>query len=334
MEAKVERTPSVYSADDTVLFAIPKKGRIYEEVMSMLKGAGLDAKRPDRLDVATCKELPIKLVFLPAKDIPSYVMDGDVDLGISGEDVLQETLVGSGYDTATHVVTLLKLGIGKCKLCLQAPQALGATDPAVFTGKRIVTSFPAITRKYFDDLEAKVKKDGSFSPPGRLPKTCSTNTTIKEVSGSVEAACGLGLADAVVDLVETGTTMHAAGLEVVGEPIFESEFLIFQQLPSERNGLREGPKAEIVKTILSRLQGYLTATRYVMIVYNCHDDNLIACCGITPGKRSPTVTELKEDGWHSVSALVQKSTCNTIMDKLNKAGATDILCLPLQNTRM
>jgi len=162
MEAKVERTPSVYSADDTVLFAIPKKGRIYEEVMSMLKGAGLDAKRPDRLDVATCKELPIKLVFLPAKDIPSYVMDGDVDLGISGEDVLQETLVGSGYDTATHVVTLLKLGIGKCKLCLQAPQALGATDPAVFTGKRIVTSFPAITRKYFDDLEAKVKKRRKF----------------------------------------------------------------------------------------------------------------------------------------------------------------------------
>jgi ATP phosphoribosyltransferase len=242
--------------------------------------------------------------------------------------------VGAGDDPAERVVTLMKLGIGKCKLCLQAPKAMGATDPAVFAGKRIVTSFPAIARKFFDGLEAKDKENGSFSPPERSTESACRRTKIREVSGSVEAACGLGLADAVVDLVETGTTMHAAGLEVVGDPIFESEFLLFQQLPSERNGLDEGPKADTVKTILSRLQGYLTATRYVMVVYNCHDDNLAACCGITPGKKSPTVTELKEEGWHSVSSLVQKSVCNSIMDKLTKAGASDILCLPLQNTRM
>eukprot|EP00913_Durusdinium_trenchii_P009570 g8991.t1 len=261
---------------DTLLFAVPKKGRtrIHEDVMKILKGAGVDAKRPERLDVAMCKDLPIKLVFLPAADIPSYVMEGNVDIGISGSDMLEEAVslaqqsgarpFEAGYASVEDapVEVVLKLGIGKCKLCLQAPE--------------------------------------------------NHSTHIKEVSGSVEAACGLGLADAVVDLVETGTTMKAAGaasrrvpanpnpragLDIVAD-VLETEALLFQQRPTEANGLETGTKADMLQLIEKRIAGYLTATKY---------DDLAEVCSLMPGKRSPTVTELKEDNWHSVSALVKIS---------------------------
>lgn len=302
---------------DTVLFAVPKKGRIHEDVMKILKGSGFDAKRPDRLDVAMCKDLPIKLVFLPAADIPSYVMEGNVDIGISGSDMLEEAMIEAGYlDDDAPVEVVLKLGIGKCKLCLQAPVHLCDRPAKDFVGKRVVTSFPSLTKRFFDGL-AKDRHD----------------TYIKEVSGSVEAACGLGLADAVVDLVETGTTMKAAGLDIVAD-VLETEALLFQQRPTEANGLESGSKADILRLIEKRIEGYLTATKYVFIVCNCHHDDLQRVCALMPGKRSPTVTELKEERWHSISALVKISESNRVMDELVKGGAEDILCLNLSNTRM
>jgi len=314
-----ERTSSIPGdvvEDDIVLFAIPKKGRLHEEVMKLLKGSGLDANRPDRLDVAMCKDLPIKLVFLPAADIPSYIMDGNIDIGITGSDMLEEALIESGtYDTP-NIKVLKKLGFGKCKLCIQAPVKLGAKDASMFAGKKIVTSFPGLTKRFFAGLGVE---------------GCD-QTSIKVVSGSVEAACGLGLADAIVDLVETGTTMRAAGLEVVAE-VFQAEALMFQQLPTENNGLN-GVKGKTVNLIKDRIEGYLTSTLYVMVVYNCHKDGLAGCCEITPGEQSPTITPLKNEGWQSVSALIEKRKHNAIMDELVKAGAKDILCFSLANTRM
>ncbi|CAE7914520.1 HIS1 [Symbiodinium sp. KB8] len=311
--------PDGVMEENVVLFAVPKKGRIHEDVMKILKGAGFDAKRPDRLDVAMCKDVPIKLVFLPAADIPSYVMEGNVDIGISGSDMLEESMIDAGFDAeCAPIKVILKLGIGKCRLCLQAPQQHCDRPPKDFVGQRIVTSFPALTKRYFERLAGE---------------DAQQKTHIKEVSGSVEAACGLGLADAVVDLVETGTTMKAAGLDIVSE-VLETEALLFQQLPTEANGLSSGSKADVLKLIENRVSGYLTATKHVMIVCNCHHDSLAAVCQLMPGKRSPTVTELKEESWHSVSALVKNSESNRIMDDLSKAGAKDILCLALANTRM
>mmetsp|Transcript_60741 Transcript_60741/g.98310 ORF Transcript_60741/g.98310 Transcript_60741/m.98310 type:complete len:320 (-) Transcript_60741:50-1009(-) len=304
--------------NNVVLFGVPKKGRIFEDVMKILKGAGLDFKRPERLDVAMCKELSIKIVFLPAADIPTYVMDGSVDIGISGSDMLEETLIEAGRSEDSPIQVIMKLGIGKCKLCLQAPVETCKDGAKAFAGKRIVTSFPALSRRFFETFQ---EKDG--------PKT-----RIKVVSGSVEAACGLGLADAVIDLVETGTTMKAAGLDIVAE-VFETEALFFQQKPTEQNGLMQGStKADLITLVEQRIRGYMTATSFVMVVCNCHDANLQEVCAICPGKKSPTVTELKEPGWHSVSALVSIKSHNMVMDKLAKAGATDILCLALSNTRM
>jgi ATP phosphoribosyltransferase len=303
-----------FNEDDRLLFAIPKKGRLHGEVMSLLKGAGLEANRPDRLDVATCKELPVKLVFLPASDIPMYVMDGNVDLGISGSDVLEETLLGKGLSLGTEaagdsapVKVLEKLGFGKCRLCLQAPNHICSSGAQYFSGKRVVTSFPHLTKKYFSNLD-----NGS-------------RTTVKVVSGSVEAACGLGLADAIVDLVETGTTMKAAGLDIVSE-VFSSEAVIFKGAGDDKD--------ELIELIMKRLMGYMTSQRFVMLSYNCHVDNLQVCCTITPGKRSPTITELKEKGWHSVSSLVEKSRLNKVLDELSRHNAQDLLVIPLINTRM
>jgi ATP phosphoribosyltransferase len=167
-------------------FAIPKKGRLYDKVTEMLSGAGIQFRREPRLDVALCVDLPITLVFLPAADIAKYVGEGNVDMGITGLDVVEESDV-----TVEHV---MDLGFGKCKLCVQAPVDDNIQSVDVLAGKRIVTSFPHLTKKFFDPLDAKM----------------GTKTSINFVSGSVEAACGLDLADAVVDLVETGTTMKVS----------------------------------------------------------------------------------------------------------------------------
>jgi ATP phosphoribosyltransferase len=169
-------------------FAIPKKGRLYEKVSELLRGAGISFRREDRLDVAECTDFPLTLVFLPAADIAKYVGQGNVDLGITGLDVVEESNV--------EVEKVMDLGFGACKLCVQAPSASQITDVQMLAGKRIVTSFPHLTKKFFDLLDAK--------------NVGGTPTSINFVSGSVEVACGLGLADAVVDLVETGTTMKVS----------------------------------------------------------------------------------------------------------------------------
>lgn len=165
-------------------FAIPKKGRLYEKCFEMLKGAGIEFRREPRLDVALCVGLPITLVFLPAADIAKFVGQGDVDIGITGFDVVSESQV--------DVEKILDLGFGKCKLCVQAPMADKITNVESLAGKRIVTSFTSISRDFFKTYDDKA----------------GTSTQVSFVSGSVEAACGLGLADAIVDLVETGTTMR------------------------------------------------------------------------------------------------------------------------------
>lgn len=168
------------------LFAVPKKGRLYEKVTDMLKGAGVEYHREPRLDIAICKDLDMTVVFLPASDISKYVAAGNVDIGVTGVDIIEE----SGME----VERVMDLGFGKCRLCVQAPVASQITDVKSLAGKRIVTSFPRLTKKFFDPLDAEL----------------GVTTSVQFVSGSVEAACGLGLADAVVDLVETGTTMKVS----------------------------------------------------------------------------------------------------------------------------
>jgi ATP phosphoribosyltransferase len=282
-------------------FAIPKKGRLFEKVTELLDGAGIEYRREPRLDVALCKDLPITLIFLPAADIAKYVGEGNVDIGITGIDVVEESNV--------EVERVMDLGFGKCRLCVQAPVANNITDPAQLAGGRIVTSFPYLTQKYFKEFdEAK-----------------GVTTKVTEVSGSVEAACGLGLADAVVDLVETGTTMRAAGLDVVSD-ILETESVLISNLNSEHK--------DLVNLIKKRIEGFMIAKKYVMISYNVHNDLLPRVLEITPGKKSPNITSLVDSDYRAVTCLVLKKEMNKKMDELHDIGATDILTFALSNTRM
>lgn len=290
-----------YSPPENCKLAVPKKGRLYQKVCEMLKGAGIEYHREARLDVALCKNLPLTLVFLPAADIASYVGEGNVDVGITGQDVVQESL-----STVTEV---MPLGFGKCKLCVQAQVSKGIKDVSEVAGGRIVTSFPNVAKQYFAPFD----------------KEKGVETKIKFVSGSVEAACGLGLADAVVDLVETGTTMRAAGLEVVSE-ILQTESVLISNIHTTHQ--------DIVNLLKRRVEGYITAQKYVMISYNCSTAILEDCKLITPGKTSPTITGLHDLNYKSVSALVKKNEVSDKMDALYDAGATDILVFNLANSLM
>mmetsp|Transcript_7998 Transcript_7998/g.18044 ORF Transcript_7998/g.18044 Transcript_7998/m.18044 type:complete len:292 (-) Transcript_7998:3530-4405(-) len=285
---------------DHCLFAVPKKGRLHEKVTAMLKGAGVEYHREPRLDIALCKDLDMTMVFLPASDISKYVGEGNVDIGVTGIDIVEEQGV--------EVERVMDLGFGKCRLCVQAPVASKITDVTTLAGKRIVTSFPSLTKKFFDPLD----------------KEKGVTTNIQFVSGSVEAACGLGLADAVVDLVETGTTMKAAGLEVVGT-VLETESVLITNPNSKHK--------DVVDLLKHRIEGYITSKKFVMISYNCSKEILDAVTKITPGKRSPTITQLT-DGGHAVSSLVKKGDVVRVMDDLFKAGAQDILVFELSNSRM
>jgi len=282
-------------------FAIPKKGRLFEKVNDLLKGSGIEYNRAPRLDVALCKDQPITLVFLPASDIAKYVGEGNVDIGITGLDVVEESGV--------VVDKVMDLGFGACKLCVQAPVADKITDVSTLAGGRIVTSFPVLSEKFFKPLDEKK----------------GVKTKITEVSGSVEAACGLGLADAVVDLVETGTTMKAAGLEVVGE-VLATESILISNPNSEHT--------DIINMLKKRIEGYMIAKKYVMISYNIHNDLLDQALEITPGKKSPNITSLHDSNYKAVTCLVLKKQMNTKMDQLHDIGATDILTFALSNTRM
>lgn len=294
------------AADDNILMAIPKKGRLFDRVNKLLEGSGIDYRRPDRVDIALCTNLPITLVFLPASDIATYIGEGNIDLGITGQDILLETRLEC---PDIEINEILELGFGKCKLCLLGPVKSNIKDPRSLSGGRIVTSFPELTKDYFRKIDAETGK----------------KTTIRTVSGSVEAACGLGLADAVVDLVETGTTMKAAGLEKIADVVTTEAVLISN---------KHSKNPEAIALIKQRFEGYLTATQYMMISYNVHRDELQKALSVTPGKRSPSIMALEQDGWVAVQALVRRKEANNLMDELKKIGASDILLFTISNSRM
>jgi ATP phosphoribosyltransferase len=235
---KRQRASSIAEEDDLLTFAIPKKGRLYEQCIDLLKGSGLPYKRNPRLDIAfvNTTNLKLKLVFLPAADIARFVGDGNVDLGLTGQDMVAES--------GAEVEELLRTGFGICKLALQAPKVSKIAAPHELCGKRLATSFPNLTTKYFDKLCEQHK----------LPKP-----SIKTISGSVEAACALGLADAVVDLVETGTTMEEAGLEMIAELLQTQAVLIANK--KSYQGFRSG----LINTIRKRIEGYLLAKQFSMM---------------------------------------------------------------------
>jgi ATP phosphoribosyltransferase len=183
--------------NDRLLFAVPKKGRLHEACMDLLAGSDVQFHRHNRLDIALVKNMPLALIFLPAADIPTFVGEGRVDLGITGRDQVAEHEAAVPPTENTGVEQILDLEFGKCKLQVQVPEKGDIQTPEQLVGKNIVTSFTQLSEEYFRGLESKASKQNGAN--GEAAGKLKTN--IKFVGGSVEAACALGVADGIVDLV-------------------------------------------------------------------------------------------------------------------------------------
>ncbi|CAK5266126.1 unnamed protein product [Mycena citricolor] len=298
------------SLQGRLLFAIPKKGRLHEKCLSLLSGADIQFRRHNRLDVALVQNHPIALVFLPASDIPSFVGKGNVDIGITGHDVILEAQMQD------HVTEELRLGFGKCALQVQVPESSPYKTADDLAGKRVVTSFEVLAGSYFDKLDEKANLSGD------------QKTQIEYVGGSVEAACALGLADGIVDLVESGDTMRAAGLHAIAT-LLQSEAVLIKSTVQKHPDF-----APLIQLVTRRIAGVIAAGKYVICQYNIPRDKLPAAAGITPGRRAPTVSSIEEENWVAVSVMVEKKQVANVMDELEKIGAEDILTFSLDNCRV
>jgi len=293
-----------------LLFAIPKKGRLHEKCMELLAGADIQFRRHNRLDVALAMNHPLALVFLPASDIPSFVGNGNVDLGITGHDVILEAAMED------RVVEVQRLGFGRCKLQVQVPEAGPIRNVTDLAGKRVVTSFEVLAGAYFDKIDASMGLVGE------------SKTRIQYVGGSVEAACSLGLADGIVDLVESGDTMRAAGLHAI-ETILETEAVLIRSSTP-----KHAEHTALISLISSRIAGVVAAGKYVVCEYNINRDRLPEARQIAPGRKAPTVSPLEEPNWVAVKIMVIKKEVARVMDELVRIGAEDILIFNLDNCRV
>lgn len=287
------------------------EGRLYEKCCGLLAGVDIQFRRSNRLDIALSTNMPVALIFLPAADIPTFVGEGKCDLGITGLDQVMEANM---FDS---VLDLLDLQFGKCKLQVQVPEEGEYNEPAQLIGKKIVTSFTKLAADYFEDLE---KTSGASTG----------NTTIKYVGGSVEASVALGVGDAIVDLVESGETMKAAGLKAISTVLTTSAHLISSKQPRF---------PELVETIFSRFQGIMAANSYVLCNYNAPRSIVPDVLKITPGRRSATISSLEKqpgdtEEWVAISSMVEKSRIGHVMDELKKAGASDVLVFDINNCRV
>lgn len=307
---------------DRLLFAVPKKGRFQAATLDLLSGSDIQFRRETRLDIALVKNLPLALIFLPAADIPTFVGEGKVDLGITGRDQVAEHDTHLPLGEQSGVEEVMDLGFGRCKLQVQVPEKGTIQKVQDLVGKNIVTSFTGLAEDYFARLEGmgsrKESINGTESPVPKL------KTKVKFVGGSVEAACALGVADGIIDLVESGETMRAAGLKAI-DTVVESTAVLIKS--------RSVSNEKLVNLIAARIRGVITAQKYVLCTYNVPRSKLTEATKITPGKRAPTITALEESDWVAVQSMVEKKDIATVMDALTAADATDILVLDIANSR-
>ena len=270
-------------------------------------------------------------MFLPASDIPSFVGKGNVDLGITGHDVILEAKMES------NITEIQKLGFGKCALQVQVPESGSIKTVDDLAGKRVVTSFEVLAGKYFGEIDERLGIEGE------------NKTKIEYVGGSVEAACALGLADGIgmffspqlsitiwlsipfippVDLVESGDTMRAAGLHAISTVLETEAVLIKSSTPKHPNLI------PLIDLIASRIAGVVAAARFVVCSYNVPRKNLPAALKVTPGRRAATISPLEDNDWVAVNSMIEKKKTAEIMDELVKIGAQDVLIFNLDNCRV
>ncbi|MGO1623106.1 ATP phosphoribosyltransferase [Flaviflexus sp.] len=276
--------------------AVPNKGSLSEPASTLLKEAGYRQRRDMKELVLLDEVNGVEFFFIRPRDVAVYVGAGTVDVGITGRDLL--------VDSEAHAVEHRALGFARSTFRFAAPGGSMSTIDDL-TGKRIATSYDVVVRKH---LEEK-----------------GVDATVVHLDGAVESSVQLGVADAIADVVETGSTLRAAGLTVFAEPLMTSEAVLIRRADAVPEGL------EILDR---RIQGVLVARGYVLIDYDIHADHLEEAVELTPGLQSPTVSPLHDGEWFAVRAMVKKDDRNKVMDGLYEVGARAILVTPILACRL
>ena len=277
--------------------AVPNKGALSQGATDMLTEAGYRQRRSSRDLQSVDADNGVEFFYLRPGDIATYVASGDLDLGITGRDLA----VNSG----AQVEEVLALGFGRSTFRYAARP--GAVDSvAGLDGKRIATSYPGVVQRDLDQH--------------------GVTTAIVELAGAVENAIALGVADAIADVVETGTTLKQAGLAVFGDPIMHSEAVLVRKAG---NG-----EPTAVEQLLRRLRGVLVARSYVMLAYDVRAELLEAAVELTPGIESPTVSPLHREGWVAVQSMTERADLHRVMDALYEIGARGILASNIDACRL
>ncbi|KRV50433.1 ATP phosphoribosyltransferase [Wenjunlia vitaminophila] len=278
--------------------ALPNKGSLSEPASAMLHEAGYLQRKDARELVLVDPQNNVEFFFLRPRDIAVYVGSGRLDLGITGRDLL--------LDSGASAEEIMQLGFGRSKFRF-ATRPGTAKDVSEFGGMTVATSLPGVVAKHLADR--------------------GVDAAVVRLDGAVETAVQLGVAEVIADVVETGTTLRNAGLEIISDPILESEAVVVRRIGAERDEPR-------VTQFLRRLQGVLVARSYVMMDYDIRAEHVDKAIGLTPGLESPTVSPLHNEGWVAVRAMVPRSEAQQIMDDLWEVGARAILVTDIHACRL
>lgn len=276
--------------------AIQKSGRLFENSVALLHDAGISfGSNPGRLLRAQAENFPLEIIFLRDDDIPEYVEEGVVDAGIVGENVVLEK--------QKTVRTVERLGFGKCRLSIAMPKNGIYNGVQSLENLRIATSYGRVLANFLEQKNIRAE--------------------IHEISGAVEIAPSLGLADAIFDIVSTGSTLLANGLREV-ETVLESEALLIANTDLTRE------KQEILDRLLFRLHANRNAKNHRYILMNAPNDKLDDIIRVIPGMKSPTVLPLALEGWSSLHSVVPEAIFWDVLEQLKAAGAEGILVVPIE----
>jgi ATP phosphoribosyltransferase len=277
--------------------AVPNKGQLSDPARDMLREAGYAAAASSRELVVQDPENDVEFFFLRPRDIATYVGRGTLDVGITGQDLLA--------DSKSKASTILELGFAPSTFRLAAPKE-NAKSVSDLAGKRIATSYPTILNDWL--------------------ATQGVSAEVVSLDGAVENAVRLGVADAVADVVATGTTLKQAGLEVIGDPIFKSQAVLIS-----RNDI---PDQNAVDVFVRRLEGVIVARAYVLVDYDIPNTLIEKACVITPGIESPTVSSLHDSAWSAVRAMVPRKQVHGVMDELYDLGARGVIVTDIHACRI
>ena len=275
--------------------AIQKSGRLYEDSIKLLKECGIELNNGNKQLKAAAFNFPIEVFFLRDDDIPQYVYDGVADIGIVGENVLLEK--NKDIDIA------YRLGFGRCRLSIAVPKTVQYNSIEDLKGLKIATTYSTILQQYLNDKNIKAE--------------------IHEISGSVEIAPSIGLADAICDLVSSGSTLFTNGLKEV-EVILQSEAV----LSVNKNLTTE--KQLILEKLLLRINAVKTAKNNKYILLNAPNHQLKNIFSLLPGMKSPTVVPLVEEGWSSIQSVVNENDFWEVIEKLKQFEAEGIIVIPIE----